>query len=319
MMRSGRSIRLADIAQHPSSVGFPAGHPPMRSFLGVPVAAYGRSIGQIYLTDKRDSALFTEEDQNLIELLAAHAAAAIENARLYQAIQDREAELRQRNEELELSNTLTSAASTSVDVDQLLELILDRTAGAVRSEGGGDLPARGGREHLCSVRASRSAGRRRSRRRRIIDLGEGIIGLVAETGQPYWTDRLESRAAPGAPGSGAGRVPHHRVCAVSRTRRVLGVLTLAFLGARPILEREVRLLMAIGGGVGIVLENARLLRQARRLAVLEERERIGMDLHDGIIQSIYAVGLTLEFGASSCRRLASRRKGRTPSTGPSAD
>ncbi|MCK4961597.1 MAG: GAF domain-containing sensor histidine kinase, partial [Anaerolineales bacterium] len=77
--------------------------------------------------------------------------------------------------------------------------------------------------------------------------------------------------------------------------QVVGVLSLAFRGERMIDEREIGLLEAVGAGVGVVVENARLYRQARRLAVLEERERIGMDLHDGIIQSIYAVGLILEY------------------------
>jgi signal transduction histidine kinase len=76
---------------------------------------------------------------------------------------------------------------------------------------------------------------------------------------------------------------------------VVGVLCLAFQGERVINEREIGLLEAVGAGVGIAVENARLNRQTRRLAVLEERERIGMDLHDGIIQSVYAVGLTLEY------------------------
>jgi signal transduction histidine kinase len=71
-------------------------------------------------------------------------------------------------------------------------------------------------------------------------------------------------------------------------------MSLAFLGERPLRAEEIGLLEAIGAGVGAAVENARLYRQARRIAVLEERERIAMDLHDGIIQSIYAVGLTLD-------------------------
>jgi len=75
---------------------------------------------------------------------------------------------------------------------------------------------------------------------------------------------------------------------------VLGVMLLVFREKRAVTSREAGLLEAMGAGVGVNVENARLYRQARRLAVLEERERIGMDLHDGIIQSIYGVGLSLE-------------------------
>ena len=77
--------------------------------------------------------------------------------------------------------------------------------------------------------------------------------------------------------------------------RVVGVMTMAFRGQRTISHREAGQLEAMGTGVGVAVENARLYRHARRVAVLEERERIGMDLHDGIIQSIYAVGLTLDY------------------------
>jgi two-component system sensor histidine kinase DevS len=77
--------------------------------------------------------------------------------------------------------------------------------------------------------------------------------------------------------------------------KVTGVLSLAFKRTRPIEDREIGLLGAVGAGVGVAVENARLYRQVRRVAVLEERERIGMDLHDGIIQSIYAIGLTLDY------------------------
>jgi signal transduction histidine kinase len=84
MLRQGRSIRVGSIEDHPKSSGFPDGHRKMGSFLGVPISAYGRPLGQIYLTDKIDHKEFSEEDQTLIEMLAAYAASAIEIARLTQ-------------------------------------------------------------------------------------------------------------------------------------------------------------------------------------------------------------------------------------------
>jgi signal transduction histidine kinase len=77
--------------------------------------------------------------------------------------------------------------------------------------------------------------------------------------------------------------------------KVVGVMSAATRHLRQMAERELNMLTAIGTWAGITIENARLNRQSRRLAVLEERERIGMDLHDGIIQSIYGVGLALDF------------------------
>jgi signal transduction histidine kinase len=87
ILREGQSLRLRDLSQHPRSYGFPANHPPMTSFLGVPVIFKGQRVGNLYLTDKRDAPEFTAEDQTMIELLAAHAGIAIENARLYAAVQ----------------------------------------------------------------------------------------------------------------------------------------------------------------------------------------------------------------------------------------
>ena len=87
ILREGQSLRLRDLRQHPRSVGFPPHHPPMTSFLGVPITHKGRRLGNLYLTDKQDADEFTAEDQHLIELLAAHAGISIDNARLYARVQ----------------------------------------------------------------------------------------------------------------------------------------------------------------------------------------------------------------------------------------
>jgi two-component system, NarL family, sensor histidine kinase DevS len=87
ILHEGQSLRLRKLSAHPRSVGFPPNHPPMTSFLGVPVAFKGKRVGNLYLANKRDAAEFTADDQHLIELLAAHAGIAIENARLYARVQ----------------------------------------------------------------------------------------------------------------------------------------------------------------------------------------------------------------------------------------
>lgn len=94
LMTERRSMRMRDISQHPSSVGFPANHPPMRSFLGVPIRARGKVLGNLYLTEKRFADEFTAEDERLVELLARHAAVAIENAQLYASLESQEERLR---------------------------------------------------------------------------------------------------------------------------------------------------------------------------------------------------------------------------------
>jgi signal transduction histidine kinase len=126
-------------------------------------------------------------------------------------------------------------------------------------------------------------------------MGQGFIGQVAQTGNLRWTTQL-GEEVDFLRRSVVEQGFETLVCApLMAPGKVTGVLSLAFKRNRPIEDREIGLLGAVGAGVGVAVENARLYRQARRVAVLEERERIGMDLHDGIIQSIYAIGLTLDY------------------------
>ncbi len=293
MIRTQSSIRIPEIAEHPSAFGFPDGHPVMHSFLGVPIEAFGQPIGQIYLTDKQDAQEFSEQDQQMIELLAAQSGAAIANARLYQQVKESKGELSQRNEELELINAIANAVSSTIELEPLLEAMLLRVSGLFGAGAGEIFLREEGRKryrHAMHVGDAKEAftGKKHYR------LGEGVVGLVAESGRPIWTTNLEEETRfkrPEVVEAGFGTLVS--VPLVGKGQ-VVGVLSLAFRGQRDISDREVGLLTAMGAGVGIAIENARLTRQARRVAVLEERERIGMDLHDGIIQSIYATGLTLD-------------------------
>jgi signal transduction histidine kinase len=87
IIREGRSYRIADISQHPDSAGFPPNHPSMTSFLGVPISIHGRSVGNLYLTNKLDAAEFSEADRLLVEMFSLRAGIAIENARLHEQVQ----------------------------------------------------------------------------------------------------------------------------------------------------------------------------------------------------------------------------------------
>jgi GAF domain-containing protein len=153
LIRDTRPLRLTDLTQDPRSVGFPANHPPMRSFLGVPIILRGVAYGNFYLTEKEGGADFTEDDQEVVSLLAAQAAIAIENARLYEAAT-------QWSRQLESLNEIGNALATETNVDRLLDLVARRSREllnarlvtvllpigggelrfvAVAGEGGGDL------------------------------------------------------------------------------------------------------------------------------------------------------------------------------------
>lgn len=94
LLREPKTIRVADLSLHPDSVGFPPNHPPMRSFLGVPIISRGEVLGNLYLTEKRHGPEFTAVDERRVEVLARHAAVAIENAKLYTQLEDQQARLR---------------------------------------------------------------------------------------------------------------------------------------------------------------------------------------------------------------------------------
>ena len=112
-------LRLHNLGEDPRAVGFPPNHPPMNTFLGVPIHLRGVAYGNLYLTEKADGDDFTEEDQELVGLLASQAAVAIENARLYEAATS-------WSKQLESLNEVGNALATETDLDRLLDLIARR-------------------------------------------------------------------------------------------------------------------------------------------------------------------------------------------------
>jgi signal transduction histidine kinase len=119
LINEATPLRLHDLSDDPRSVGFPANHPPMHTFLGVPILLRGVAYGNFYLTEKAGGEDFTEEDQEIVSLLAAQAAVAVENARLYEAST-------QWSRQLESLNEIGNALATETDVGRLLDLVARR-------------------------------------------------------------------------------------------------------------------------------------------------------------------------------------------------
>ena len=119
LIREARPLRLHDLAEDPRSVGFPPGHPQMRSFLGVPILLRGVAYGNLYLTEKQGAEDFTDEDEEVLTLLAGQAAVAIENARLYEASA-------RWSRQLESLEEVGNALATETDLDRLLDLVVRR-------------------------------------------------------------------------------------------------------------------------------------------------------------------------------------------------
>jgi signal transduction histidine kinase len=287
------NIRIPEVSADPRSVGFPPGHAEMHSMLGVPIRLGKRQLGQIYLTEKEGASEFTADDEMIIEMLAAYAGAAIENAHLYERLQDHDQELARRNDELALLNRVGSAMGSSLELDEILNKTLALLMAHFKVEAGEIfLKEEDGETLRLTLHRGEAAEAFWTRNR--FKVGEGMIGRAAETLTPVISSRLE-RDDPTVR-QAVVEAGFKQIACIPLTARgaVVGVLTLATRNRKTFSQNEVQLLVSVGSGAGTAIENARLHYNARRLAVLEERDRIGMDLHDGIIQSIYGVGLSLE-------------------------
>src|SRR5829696_1763914 len=126
LIRDPRPLRLADVGAHPESYGFPLAHPPMHSFLGVPIVVHGEAWGNLYLTEK-DAGEFTEDDEEAITVLADWAAIAIANSRLYRDVRRRNDELQRAIRGLETTTEIARALGGVTDLDRVLELVVKRS------------------------------------------------------------------------------------------------------------------------------------------------------------------------------------------------
>jgi two-component system sensor histidine kinase DevS len=247
------------------------------------------------LTDKQGYHEFTEQDERVIQTLAAYAAVAITNANLYKDLVNRDKALVERNEDLALLNDVAAALTSSLDVDEILDLTLTRVLSYLGVEAG-EIFLSEDSEKEFHIEIHRGDMTEAFWTRDRFRIGEGSIGKVAQTGKPLINldpknkEMLYLRRS--VVDSGIKCI---NIIPMLARGHVVGVMSVATRQVRSMADREINLLIAIGSWAAITIENARLHRQARRLAILEERERIGMDLHDGIIQSIYGVGLALDY------------------------
>jgi two-component system, NarL family, sensor histidine kinase DevS len=293
LMNAKEPLRIPLIREHPQSVGFPVHHPVMRSFLGVPIRTGDRQLGQIYLTEKKDAPEFTADDEKIIQMLAAYAATAITNARLYEQMRERDVALTRRNVDMALLNGIASTLTSSLELDEILNKTLGLVMNYMRVEAGEIFLLEEDRTSLRMV-LHRGQAAEAFWTRNIFKVGDGYIGVVAETRKPVVSNDIATdirflREA-------VVKAGFRQIACIPMLsgENLMGVMSVATLGTEPIDDRNVEMMAAVGNWAGLAIENARLHANARRLAILEERERIGMDLHDGIIQSIYGVGLSLE-------------------------
>ncbi|MCC7119647.1 MAG: GAF domain-containing sensor histidine kinase [Anaerolineales bacterium] len=293
LMDTEHALRVPVIREHPKSVGFPKDHPEMIPFLGVPIRSGSEQLGQIYLTNKMDVGAFDENDEMIIQMLAAYASVAIQNARLVEQMRGRDTTLTRRNLDMSLLNDIASTLTSSLDLDQILEHTLALVMNYLNVEAGEIFLLEEDKNTLRLV-LHRGESAEVFWNRKTFRLGEGYPGIVAQTRKPLIGSHLP--ADKNFIRLELVRAGFQQIACIPLLsgENLIGVMNTATRSAEPIDERNVEMLVAVATWAGLAIENAQLHANARRLAVLEERNRIGMDLHDGIIQSIYGVGLSLE-------------------------
>jgi signal transduction histidine kinase len=287
LIKEPRPLRLADIGMHPESSGFPHGHPGMRSFLGVPVRVRDRVFGNLYLTQKRGGGEFTEDDEAVVTALGAAAGVAVENARLYD-----EARRQQRWQlaSAEIATQLLSGASSGTALAALTRQALELADADLATVA---LPDEQRRRLTIEYAEGDGAGEARGL---VLPVGASLSGLVLATGEPVVTDNFaeDERAYVVARQAGA-HLEHAIVFPLGAPGDVRGVLAIARRrGALPFPPGATDVVASFAAQAGVAIELADRRAAAERLSVYEDRDRIARDLHDLVIQRLYATGMSLE-------------------------
>ena len=283
-------IRLHDLAEHPRSYGFPSNHPPMKSFLGVPIRTREHAYGNLYLTEKTGGADFTEDDERTVTALATAAGVVIDNARLY-------ADTEQRRRWHEVNAEITQLMLGEFDADQALQLIAQRSREISGAQVSGVLIAEGDELVVRAVDGPADYGRYLGRR---IPRDLPVIGqVVADGGQVVVIDDLAQvlkdvgGAADFPEGAALGRTTIAPLPAGGTDTGGLLVVAME-QGTSSRLADGSDLVRIFAGQATLALERAQAQRDRDMLAVLEDRDRIARDLHDLVIQRLFATGLQLQ-------------------------
>ncbi len=287
------TIRLSNLSDHPQFTGFPVGHPQMSSFLGMPIEQGGVVYGRIYLADKQDAQSFTTSDERLLQLFVVHAAVAIQNAQLIESSQEQRWQLQQRNRQLAALNKATMAISSELTLDKVLQQIVDAARDLVDAQ----YAALGvaNNQGLLDVFIDSGMPSEVSALIPHLPKGLGLLGAIVKECKTIRIPRIADD--PRSVGFPEGHPPMEPFLGVPVVAggEVMGNLYLTNkLDADEFTRTDQDLVEMLAAHAAVAIQNARLYEQVGRLAIVEERTRIGMDLHDGIIQSIFAVGLTLE-------------------------
>ncbi|MGV0156714.1 GAF domain-containing protein [Rhodococcus sp. GB-02] len=288
IVTGSQPLRLTTLSSHPSSVGFPPHHPPMNSFLGVAVRVGETVFGNLYLTEKHGGGSFSEDDQAVVEVLASAAGVAIENARLFE-------ESRSRQLWLEAIREIGEALLSGVAVEDVLHLIAWQTrqlTGADRTFIAEPVDAlRPDSDLVVTVADGNSP-------EEIVGLLIPVVGSAIGTS---FRTRTSTRGEHLEFDVNRGSRVRYGPALVSPLRTpdsVSGVLVaLREHDTEPFSEHQLAFLTTFADQAAVALQLAHAARKLRELDVLKDRDRIARDLHDSVIQRIFAAGLSLQVTA----------------------
>ncbi|MGW0627059.1 sensor histidine kinase [Streptomyces sp. NPDC002758] len=287
LIRHPEPLRLAKIADHPASYGFPPHHPPMNTFLGVPIRVRDQVFGNLYLTEKRGGGQFDEEDVSVTLTLAVAAGVAIDNARLY-------AESRLRERWLQANSEITHSLMSGAGRAEVLGLIAER---AREITGAALAVVAMPMVDTASLAVELALGQEAEALRGLVLpvdgslIGEAFSRAAAVTSADLALDKRFPAGTPRFAGLGPGVA----VPVGTGEGGVRGVVLLVReAGQIPFTDKETEPLQVFSAQAAIAMELAERRQDAEQIAVLEDRDRIARDLHDLAIQRLFATGMTLQ-------------------------
>ncbi|MFH0517903.1 GAF domain-containing protein [Streptomyces sp. M41] len=286
LIRHPEPLRLSKISEHPASYGFPAHHPPMSTFLGVPIRVRDQVFGNLYLTEKRGGAEFDEEDESVLSTLAVAAGVAIDNARLYE-----ESRLRERwlQANAELTRRLMSGSERGEAIGLIAERAREITGAALAVVA---MPL----EDTDALEVELAVGQgAEAHRGLVLPVHGSLMGQAFATATPVTSPDVTVDARVPSPSprfDGLGAAVAVPIGAADGVRGV--VLLVREAGHASFSEKETEPLRGFAAQAAIAMELAERRGDAAQIAVLQDRDRIARDLHDLAIQRLFATGMTLQ-------------------------
>jgi signal transduction histidine kinase len=292
LITDARPLRVPVLSEHPDRAGFPPNHPTMSSFLGVPIIVRGEVFGNLYLTDKMSAEVFSDVDEQLAVSLASAAGIVIDNARLYGQARRRDAALTAIHEVLAFSAAGRGGLSALQLIAEHARELVDADLATI---------ARPGRDHDELLLEVVSGPGAEALHGQVFSAIGSISGEVMETGKPVVLADAAHDHRVQQPQVRDGHIGPAVWVPLTSFGRWVGTLAIARgAGARVFTDAELELVLLFAAQAGVVLELDQSREHLMRLSMLEDQERIARDLHDTVIQRLFATGLSLQ----SASRLA---------------